>query len=223
MSRGETGMLTTLKRYFISGVLVVVPLIATFLVLRFLFDAVDSVMQPVATWLVGQTVPGLGIVTSLLVILIAGILSRNVLGHAAHRFVDRILSRVPLVRPIYIAAKQLLEAFTISPNKTFQEVVIVEYPRRGLWQLGFVTRRFSVANPEPETRVAVFIPSTPTPVSGMIILVPDTECKVLAMTVEEGIKFIVSGGVAAPDTLATREALKDIPPLPQHELQDEAR
>lgn len=191
-----------LKKYFLSGVLVVVPVILTFLVIRFLFEAIDGLLQPFLHELLGYFVPGLGVVTTVLLILLAGILSRNYVGKFLYRLGDNILAKLPLTRPIYSAAKQLIEAIASDESGVFQETGLVEYPRKGVFALCFVSHRFQLTkNGKTRDMVSVFVPSTPTPVSGMVIIVPPEEVTLLDMTVEEGIKFLVSGGVASPDVL----------------------
>ncbi len=195
-------ILDTIKRHFISGVLVVVPFILTFIVLRFLFEAVDGILEPILHNLLGYYRTGLGLVTTLLIILLAGLLTRNFLGHRLFRFGERILERVPLIRPIYSASKQLLEALTRTNQQSFKEVALIEYPRKGVFQLCFVSRRINITTGgRSATYATCFVPSTPTPVSGMVVVVPVNEVLTLDMTVEEGIKFLVSGGVASPDLL----------------------
>lgn len=191
-----------LKKYFLSGVLVVVPVILTFLVIRFLFEAIDGLLQPVLHELLGYFIPGLGVVTTVLLILLAGILSRNYVGKFLYRLGDNILAKLPLTRPIYSAAKQLIEAIASDESGVFQETGLVEYPRKGVFALCFVSHRFQlIRDGKARDMVSVFVPSTPTPVSGMVIIVPPEEVTLLDMTVEEGIKFLVSGGVASPDVL----------------------
>ena len=190
------------KRHFVSGVLVVVPLILTYLVLKFLFEAVDGLLQPLLFRVVGWYVPGLGVVTTILLIILAGFFTRNFIGARLYRLGESILGRMPLIRPIYSAAKQLLEAIALPTVDSFKEVALVEYPRRGVYALCFVAKR-PVVEIDGETRVyvTVFIPSTPTPVSGIVLLVPIAEVMSVNMTVEEGVKFLVSGGVASPSIL----------------------
>ena len=190
------------KRHFVSGVLVVVPLILTYLVLKFLFEAVDGLLQPLLHRVVGWHVPGLGIVTTILLIILAGFFTRNFVGARLYRLGESILVRMPLIRPIYSAAKQLLEAIALPNVESFKEVALVEYPRRGAYALCFVAKRLSMEiKGETSEHVTVFVPSTPTPVSGIVLVVPASDVLSVNMTVEEGVKFLVSGGVASPSTL----------------------
>ena len=198
-----------IKRYFVAGVLVVVPLILTYLVLKLLFDVVDSLLEPLVMRLFGFWIPGLGLVTTVLLIFLAGVLTRNYLGAALYRIGDRLLVRLPLIRPIYSAAKQLLEALAGPTNQAFKAVVLIEYPRRGCYAMSFLAKRIRLEiGGELRRFAAVFIPSTPTPMSGMVVLLPEDEVMVLDMTVEEGLTFVVSGGVATPELLKQH-------PLPQ--------
>jgi uncharacterized membrane protein len=196
---------TAIKKYFVSGVLVVVPVILTWLVLRFLFRAVDGILQPVLYQVFGYWVSGLGVLTTVLLIVLAGILTRNIVGSRLHAAGERVLSRMPIIRPIYTAAKQLLEGMAQPAMRSFRAVVTVEYPRRGAWVMAFLTRRLELEiEGERRRYAAVFVPSTPTPVSGNVIMVPEDEAIELDMTVEEGVKFLVSGGVACPPVIRNR-------------------
>ena len=211
MSAGSS-VVALVKKYFISGVLVVVPVILTYIVLRFLFEAIDGILQPVLHRLFGYYVPGLGLFTTVLLIILAGVLTRNIIGAKLYKIGDRILVRLPIIRPIYSAAKQLLTAVTGPTTSSFTEVALVEYPRKGVYALSFVSNRIKLqVGGEQQEHLVVFVPSTPTPVSGMVILVPPEEAIPLEMTIEEGIQFLVSGGVASPD-LVKRKAQRALSP-----------
>jgi len=198
-------VLATIKNHFLSGVLVVVPLILTYIVLRFLFELVDSILQPLLLRVLGYYIPGLGVVTTVLLILLAGLLTRSIIGARLHAFGESILVRVPLIRPVYSAAKQVLEAITRPNIEAFKEVVLVEYPRRGSYQIGFLSSRITLtAANDPQKYVSVFVPSTPTPVSGNVVIVPLSDVHRIDLSVEDGVKFLVSAGVTAPDKINFR-------------------
>jgi uncharacterized membrane protein len=203
MSVGKTA--DYLKKYFVSGVLVVVPLILTYIVLRFLFDAIDGILRPGIEKVFGYYFWGLGVLTTILLIFLAGILTRNYVGHRIYGIGDRLLHRMPIIRPVYSSAKQLLTAITATSGASFKEVCLVEYPRKGVYALGFIAQRTQIeVGGELRDHAVVFIASTPTPVSGMITVVPIDEVFFINMTVEEGVKFLVSGGVASPAVLRNR-------------------
>ncbi|MDD3733114.1 MAG: DUF502 domain-containing protein, partial [candidate division Zixibacteria bacterium] len=166
-------VIDTVKRHFLSGVLIVVPLILTYIVLKFLFETIDGILQPIIFKLFGYFIPGLGVFTTLLLIILAGMFTRNYLGHKLYKYSERLLVKMPVIRPIYSSAKQLLEAVTISDVKSFKEVGLVEYPRKGVYALCFIARTVKIkVEDNLKNTFTVFIPSTPTPVSGMVILVP---------------------------------------------------
>jgi len=201
-----------IKRYFISGVLVVVPFILSFLVLRFLFETVDGVLGPLLNNLLGYYRSGLGLLTTLVIILLAGILTRNLIGAQLYRLGDRLVAKVPLIRPIYSGSKQLLESLAKTNATSFQEVALIEYPRQGLFSLCLVSRRnHVVVNGVDREYCVCFVPSTPTPVTGMAVLVPSENVMAVEMTVEEGVKFFVSGGAVSPDFIKNRVRLAKAP------------
>ncbi|MEK7774893.1 MAG: DUF502 domain-containing protein [Candidatus Zixiibacteriota bacterium] len=198
-----------MRRWFIAGVLVVVPIIITWLVLSFLFNAIDGILQPLILKLSGRSIPGLGILTTIIIILVVGSVARNFFGSRLIKLGDSVLAKMPFIRPVYSSAKQLLEAIALPSANSFKDVVMIEYPRKEVWAIGFVSNRIQVDRGDGKSEmVSVFIPSTPTPMSGMVVVVPERDVLVLDMTVEEGIKFVVSGGVASPRQLTSVSRLR---------------
>ncbi len=198
--------LTIIKRYFVSGVLVVVPIILTIVVIKFLFDTFDRLLQPFLIQLLGYNLPGLGIAVTFLLILLAGLLTRNFIGAEIHRMVEKVLARLPIIRTIYSAAKQLLEAIALPSMNSFKEVVLIEYPRKEAYVICFISQKFKMEK-DGQLRdfMAIFVPSTPTPISGMVIIVPAEDVIYLDMTIEEAIKYLVSGGVVSPAILRQKK------------------
>jgi uncharacterized membrane protein len=190
-----------LRSRFVSGILVVVPLILTFVLLKALVDFIDSLVRPVLISLFGTTydLPFAGVLITLALILLVGILTTNVIGHELIRLWDRQISKIPVVNFIYGSAKQLVQALSIPQRKSFKSVVLIEYPRRGAYMLAFLVNEISLRtdNKGEELR-SVFIPSSPLPVSGFVALIPSSEIIFLDMTVEEGIRFLVSGSIISP-------------------------
>jgi len=200
-------LINLLKRYFLAGLLVVLPMGLTVVVIVYLFQFVDGLLEPIITHLLGYYWVGLGLIVTLLIILLAGLLTRNILGKTVHKLIDTVLARLPLISPIYSGAKQLLEAVTIPSKGSFKEVVLVEYPRTGVYAVGLVTRRMEIlAEGKLRSFACVLIASTPTPFSGMAILYPIDEIIVVDMTVEEALKFLVSGGVVSPQAVQEKAA-----------------
>ncbi|MCK4385694.1 MAG: DUF502 domain-containing protein [candidate division Zixibacteria bacterium] len=199
---------TALRRYFLSGILVIVPLIITILVLRFLFRGIDGLLSPFLAELLGYKIPGLGVVATIILIFLAGLLTANVIGSRLFKIWEIFWIKTPLVRTIYGSSKRLVEAFTTTEKESFKQVVLVEFPRKGMFCLGFLTREIEVERQDTrEKLIAVFIPSTPTPISGFTMLFPKEDVVPLDMTIEEGIKFFVSGGIASPKIFPTKESL----------------
>lgn len=191
-----------LRRYFVSGILVIVPLIITYLVLRFLFTSIDGILSPwLEKWL-GYYRPGLGILVTLLLILLAGILTRGIVGSRLINYWEKFLTALPLVRTIYSAAKQLLISVAGPQTGDFNRVVIVPYPRVGVYAFAFAAESVSLEKSDIEgDYVAVFIPSTPTPFTGFVVIVNKEDIYPTDITIEEAIKFLVSGGIAIPERL----------------------
>jgi uncharacterized membrane protein len=189
-----------LRRNFITGLLVIIPIWATYYVLAGLLSVIDGMLGDVPRYFLGHRFPGLGILTLVLFILTVGILSANYLGTRLVKLSDRILQRVPLVRGIYTTIKQILETFSIKQN--FHGVALVEYPRKGCYSVGFMT-----SSVKGETiglagkYKTVFVPTTPNPTAGFLLILPEAEVAEIDMTVEQGMKFIVSLGLVPMDQI----------------------
>lgn len=197
---------TALRRYFLSGILVIVPLIITFMVLRFLFQGVDGLLSPIIAKLIKHHIPGLGLVATIILIFIAGVLTANVIGSRLFKIWEIFFIKTPLVRTIYGSSKQLVEAVTTTDKHSFKQVVLVEFPRKGIFYLGFITNEVKVNfENKREELIVVFIPSTPTPFTGWTLLFHREEVISLDITVEDGIKFFVSGGIASPETFSQKD------------------
>ncbi|WP_227767500.1 DUF502 domain-containing protein [Zhaonella formicivorans] len=190
-----------LKKYFVTGLIVLLPIGATIYILTWLFKLADSFTASLVTLFLRRSIPGLGLLLTVSIILLVGFLATNILGRSIINFSHQILSRIPVVNSIYITVKQIVDAFLHKDKQAFQRVVMIEYPRKGIYGLGFVT---GVAEGEvqlkTEQRVLnIFVPTTPNPTSGFLLLVPESDVIPLEMTVEEGIKMIISGGVITPE------------------------
>ena len=195
----RTKVNTILRRYFLGGILVIVPLIITYLVLSFLFTKVDGLLSPFIADMINYKVPGLGVVATIVLIFLAGFLTANVIGSRLFKIWEIFLIKTPLVRTIYGSSKQLIEAITTTDKYSFKQVVLAEFPAEGMFSLGFMTQDIKAnLDEKPADLIAVFIPSTPTPFSGFTMLFAKEKVIPLEMTVEQGIKFFVSGGIAAP-------------------------
>lgn len=203
-----------LKNYFLTGLLVVVPIVMTILVIRWLIHFLDSLltsMLPEALRpdvLYGLPVPGIGLLATLLLILLIGVLTANIFGRSLVNFYERILDRIPLVKGVYTLFKQVSDTVLKRDRGAFRKVVLIEYPRRDIWAVAFVTgvSEGEVQEVTAKKLVNVFVPTTPNPTSGFYILVPHDEMIELAMTVEEAFKLIISGGMVTPPVRKPKRA-----------------
>jgi uncharacterized membrane protein len=204
-----------LKSYFLTGLLVVVPVAMTFLVIRWLVHFMDSTLTSVLPELLrpevlyGIPVPGVGLLATLLLILLIGVLAANIFGRSLVNFYERLVDRVPFVKGIYTLFKQVSDTVLKRDRGAFRKVVLIEYPRLGIWAVAFVTgvSEGEVQQITPKKLVNVFVPTTPNPTSGFYILVPQEDMIELSMTVEEAFKLIISGGMVTPPARAAKRPL----------------
>jgi uncharacterized membrane protein len=195
-----------IRGYFLAGILVTAPIGITFYISWLLIRWVDSKVTPLLpdaynpeTYL-HHAIPGMGLIIVFLALTFIGWATAGLLGRLWTRLSERILARMPVIRSVYGAVKQIIETILKQQSNAFREVVLFEYPRRGSWALGFITGQTQgeVQNLTQEDVVNVFLPTTPNPTSGYLLFIPRRELVILDMTVEEGIKMVVSGGIVTP-------------------------
>ena len=194
-----------LRRVLVAGVLVWVPLGITVILLRFLIGLADQTLelipepfQPEA--LLGRPIPGLGVVLSLVLLFLTGLVAANVVGKRFIGFWEALLRRIPVVKTIYTAAKGFLEMVLSGQSGSFSRVLLIEYPRKGIYCIAFQTSSTvgQLAEHTPDS-VCVFVPTTPNPTSGFLVVAPEKDLIELNMSVEDAIKLVVSVGVVVPD------------------------
>ncbi|MBW1690129.1 MAG: DUF502 domain-containing protein [Deltaproteobacteria bacterium] len=202
------GFRAILKNYFLTGLLVILPIFITGYVIWLLIKAMDVFLKYIPQKYLPETylniyIPGLGLILVVILILVVGVLTRNIAGRRVLQFWDNLVDRIPLARIIYSSVKQLLQAFFFQNSDAFQRVALVEYPRRGIYVLGFITGESKGEAQEKINKkmINVFIPTTPNPTSGFYILVPEEDLTVLDMSVEDAFKLLISGGLVSPDEL----------------------
>ena len=183
------------------------PLGVTFLVVRAIVGFLDKslLLLPDAFQpdrLLGFHIPGLGVLLAVALVLITGMIMANLLGRRLVAFWESLLARIPLVRTLYSAVKQIMEAVLATDAKSFRKVLLVEYPRKGVWSLAFMTSDDlgEVQDKTIANVISVFIPTTPNPTSGFVLMVPESDVIELDMAVEEGLKMIISMGVVVPNS-----------------------
>ncbi|MEQ8736343.1 MAG: DUF502 domain-containing protein [Rhodospirillaceae bacterium] len=200
------GPAARLRNYFLTGILVTAPLVITFyaayVVVSFIDNTVTGLLPDTYnpnTYL-PFSVPGVGLIVLFTTLVVIGFLTANFLGRLLIKWGEMLLERMPVIRNVYSAIKQIFETILKSQSTAFRDVVLVEYPRKGLWCIGFVsgTTKGEVQNLTADEMVNVFLPTTPNPTSGFLLFVPRKDMTKLHMTVEEGIKMVVSGGIITP-------------------------
>lgn len=194
-----------LQRHFFSGLLVWVPIVVTVVVITFLVDLLDQTLLLVPEHLrpdqlLGFHIPGLGVLLSIAIVIITGVFLANFFGQWLFGFWERFLVRLPLVRSIYTAVKQVTETVLSPSGQAFRKVVLVEWPRKGMWSVAFVTTETTkrLADLTDESLINVFVPATPNITSGFLMMVSRDQMKEIDMTVEEALKLVVSLGVVQP-------------------------
>jgi len=197
--------MSPLRRYLVAGLLVWVPVGVTLLIIKFLVDLVDQTLLLLPAGLrpenlLGFRIPGLGLVLTAVVVLATGMVVTNLFGRQLVRLGEKLLARIPVVRSIYSSVKQLTETLFTGSGKSFRKVVLVEYPRRDAWSLAFVTGDSTgeIRTKTGRRMVNVFVPTTPNPTSGFFIMVPSEDVVELDMSVDDGLKMLLSVGVVQP-------------------------
>jgi uncharacterized membrane protein len=190
----------SIRRIFVAGLLVWVPIWATFALVSFLINVLDQAFNwvPVSyrpETFIHQNIPGFNAFISLAIIFITGILVANFIGRTFLSLSEKILARIPLVRTIYTSVKQTLEVILSSNSEAFRQVVIIEYPRKGIYSLAFVTNRDSLM--DDNDKITVFVPTTPNPTSGFLLIVPKAECVDMKIPVDKALKYIISLGTVS--------------------------
>ena len=218
-----------IRRYFITGLLVWVPIVITVWVLSILVGTMDQtlLLLPSALrtehWL-GVYVPGMGVILTLLVIFVTGVLAANMLGQRLVAYWERVLARIPVVNSIYNGVKQVSDTLFSPGGQAFRKALLVQWPSPGMWTIAFMTGRpgGDVANHLQGDYVSVYVPTTPNPTGGYFVMMPRSAVIELDMSVDEALKYIISMGVVAPGT-RRRRGQQPLPPKPAPESDTEAQ
>lgn len=199
-------MFALMRRYFISGLLVWLPIWVTLLVIGFLVDLLSKSLlllpqelQPDV--LLGVHVPGIGVIITLLIILLTGIFATNFIGSYLLALGDGVMARIPVVRSVYTGVKQLTQTLFTPGGPSFRKVLLVQYPCPGVWTIGFQTGEVSKeikGSIHEETMVSYFVPTTPNPTSGFLMMARQSEVVELDMGVDQALKYVISLGVVQP-------------------------
>lgn len=202
MQRIKTGF----KKYFITGLLVAVPLYLTLYIFALIVGYMDTILKYLPNSLQPDTylrfhIPGLGVIFTVAVILLIGLLTTNLIGKKLIELGESILAKIPLFRNIYKPLKQFMETFLVKGYSDFRKAVLVEFPSKGIYSIGFIT---GVATGEVQSKtkekvVNIFLPTTPNPTTGFYILIPEKDIIPIEMSVEDAFKLIITGGMVSPE------------------------
>tara|TARA_B110000008_G_scaffold125963_1_gene128529 strand:+ start:413 stop:1063 length:651 start_codon:yes stop_codon:yes gene_type:complete len=204
--KDKKSILAKIRGYFLTGIIVTAPVGLTFYVSFLFIGFIDSKVRnliPVKYHydnILPFEIPGIGLLIVFIMLTFIGFLTAGFIGRYIIKLGERIIARLPIIRSVYGALKQIFESVLKTSSKSFREVVLIEYPRKGIWAIGFITgdTKGEVQDISKNELVNVFLPTTPNPTSGFLLFVPRKDLKVLNMNVEEGIKMVISGGIVTP-------------------------
>ena len=211
-----------LRTYFLTGIVVTAPIAITLYLTYVFVSFVDANITPLIparynpeTYL-PFSIPGLGVIIAGFALIMIGFLTANYLGRAFLLIGERIVGRMPVVRTIYHALKQIMETVLAQSSSSFREVVLLEYPRKGIWALAFVTSQAKgeVDALDSDDMISIFLPTTPNPTSGFLLFVPRKDLIYMEMTVEEGVKLVISAGMIWPEALKKEDEKEESKKLP---------
>ncbi len=216
VEKSKPGFLGWLRSSFVAGLLVVLPIIITFYIIKFTVSMVNNLAESFfppqyrPSNYLPYDIPGVEILMGVFALIFIGISVRNFAGARLIRWTESLVNSIPGVRSIYGAVKQIIDTVSVSNSSSFREVVMVEYPRPGIWAIAFVTgeTKGEVSRTTDESLVNVFLPTTPNPTSGFLLFVPRSQLKPLHMTVEQGVKMVISAGIITPTTAEGFDALQ---------------
>ncbi|MDF2546036.1 MAG: hypothetical protein K0R93_934 [Anaerosolibacter sp.] len=201
-----------IRGIFFTGLLALIPIVGTLSIVGWLFNRIDLIFRQPLEQLIGFPLVGVGIILTLLIIFATGVISRNYLGRKLIHIAEAVLRRIPLVSTVFVSMKQLVDLIFTDQKSAFKSAVLIQYPTKGIYAIGFVT---SDAPQEAKTKAdrnlkSIFIPTTPNPTSGMLVMIPEEDTMKLDMTVEAAIKMVVSGGILMPEHLPTENKPDDV-------------
>ena len=198
-----------LRNVFLTGLLITLPITLTILILNFLFKSLDALSPIFTNWLiliglpipVGYRIPFLGVVMTFVIVFLVGAVTTNIFGKKMLHLWEGVVEKIPFVRRIYKGTKQVVSSFATMDTKAFSNVVLIEFPRKGTHAIAFVTGKTSgeLQRLTSNNHMKIFIPTTPNPTSGFIVFADPSEIIELDMTIEEGIKYVISGGIVSPE------------------------
>jgi uncharacterized membrane protein len=206
LPENNLGIFARFRRYFLAGILVISPILITIYVTWIIITFIDTQVASLLpesldfTKKLPHQIPGIGLIISIIFITFIGALTPGFLGRTLLKSGERVLDKMPVVRSVYGAIKQVMETVMSTNSNSFREVVLVEYPRKGIWVIGFVTgeTKGEVQSLKKEKLINVFIPTTPNPTSGFLLFFPKKDLIYMHMKIEDAVKMVISGGIVTP-------------------------
>lgn len=192
-----------MRKYLLGGLAVWLPIVVTLMVLSFIVDLLDKTVSLLPAsyqpeHIFGFPIPGAGVIVSFVILIITGVIATNIFGQRLVSWGEAVLAKIPLVRSVYSATKQVFNAVFASNSQAFRKVLLVEYPRKGIWSIAFLTGSELSVDDKSTPMYSVFIPTTPNPTSGFLLLVPQSDTREVDMSVDDALKYVISLGVMQP-------------------------
>ena len=192
-----------IRKWFLAGIAIVLPVGLTAFVLVWLFNLLDGILRGFISDLFGKDIPGLGLLVLLLILFIVGMLTSNFIGSKITGWFEKLVGKIPLIKTVYNPIRKITSGLSSDKNESFKKVVLIEFPRDGTQSIGFITNSsFSIKDTD---KVSVFIPTTPNPTNGFLVLVDKKDVEILDITVNEGLNLVVSMGSAFEGNLMTKK------------------
>jgi uncharacterized membrane protein len=208
MQEKNSERIKKIRKIFVRGIFSILPLAVTIYVILFFLNILENSIGKFINEMIGLglrktdfKIPAIGLIVSILLVFLSGFIVTNFIGANFFAKIEKFLHRIPIVPKIYFGIKQIVEAFSLQGSQLFSKVAIVEYPRKGIYAIGFVTgdTKGEIKSKTNKKLINIFIPTTPNPTSGMLVFIPEEDVEYLEMSVEDGLKLIVSAGVVIPD------------------------
>lgn len=192
------GWLKKIRTHFVAGLIVVVPVAASVLILIWVFNGIDNILQPIIRAIAGHEIRGVGFGVTIVLIYLVGVVTRNFIGKRLEKYGNSVMMRVPVFRSLYSGIRHIMQTVAAPDKTSFMQVVLVEFPRKEMWTLGFVTKEITIES--GEKYLNILIPTSPTPWSGFFQVLKEKDVVRTDMSVEDAIKMIVSGGMTTPES-----------------------
>lgn len=199
-----SGLLRHFRNTLITGLLILVPVVITYWILRFIFESLDGILQPVIRPILGRGIPGVGIAVLVVLIYVMGLVGANVLGKKLIYWGQQLLLKFPIVNFVYSAAKELIESFSGQRTTGLKRVVMIEYPRADVWAIGFLTS--TTIDEKGRVLGMVYIPTAPTPNSGWVAILPMEQVYDTDLSVPIAMRMVLSGGIVTPPQIRKKTA-----------------